>query len=294
MTKILITGANGFIGRQLVDTLKNESNQQIYATSLKPDAYSSDGYQYVSIDLTNSKNVIETIEQIKPDIIINTAAMSSIPECEQNPAKANAINVDAVSNLVEAAKRVKARLIQISTDFVFDGKSKELYTEADKPNPVNNYGKSKLEAESIVLNQLEDAVVVRIAVVYGRPLPGQHSNIVELIKSKLDKDEEVTLVEDQWRTPTYVGDICQGIQKIISGKHSGIYHICGSESVTIYDLGLEIAKLMDKDLSLIQAVKSGLDLASPRRPLATPLSNAKAKRELGYKTLSIADYITRR
>lgn len=292
MTKILITGANGFIGRQLLNTLKQNTNYQLFATSLRDDTYPSDGYEYLPLNLTDTKSVHAEISRIRPTIIINTAAMSSIPECEDNPVKATAINVEAVEHLVKAAKTVNAKLIQISTDFVFEGNSKELYMETDQPYPINTYGKTKLKAEKIVLEQLTNSVVVRVAVVYGKPLTGQHSNIVELIINKLDKNEEITLVKDQWRTPTYVGDICQGIEKIITSNRSGIYHICGSESITIYQVGLEIAKLMSKDTSLIKGVSSSLDLTPPRRPLATPLSNAKAKQELGYRTLSITDYIT--
>lgn len=291
MIKILITGANGFIGRYLLNTLKKNISYKLYATSLSSDAYPSEGYEYIKIDLIQKEVTLKAIRKIKPDIIINTAAMSSIPECETNPNRAFKINVEAVRHLVEIAQIDKTRLIHISTDFIFEGNCKQLYTEIDTPKPINTYGKTKLEAENIILEQLPNSLILRVAVVYGKPLLGQHTNIVELIKDKLDKNEQITLVTDQSRTPTFVEDICRAIQTLISGNHSGVYHISGSELFTIYELGLEIAKHMRKNPELIKGISTGLDLNSARRPLSTPLSNKKAKESFGYKTTSIKSYI---
>ena len=289
MINLLITGANGFVGRQLVLFLTKNKKFQVFATSAQEDKYKSEGYTYIQTDLTNKEEVEQLLLKCKPDFIIHTAALSSIPECENHPEKAELINVQAVKHLTKFAHQ--AHFIQVSTDFVFDGTNSKPYTEEDTPNPINIYGETKRNAELYLTKHLDQYTLIRIVVVYGKPLEGQHTNIVEIIRSKLEKNEEVSLVSDQWRTPTYVGDICHAIESIIEKKATGIYHICGSEVFSIYELGIHIAKHLGKDVNLIRPVVSHSDKTSPKRPPYTALSNAKARKELNYKTTSITTYL---
>lgn len=288
MNKVVITGANGFVGRHLLNHLVSKRFGEIYATSLNEDRYPGEGYFFLEVDLTEKEQVDFIINRIKPDFIINTAALSSIPACEENPEEARIINTEAVRYLAEAAETNGARLIQISTDFVFNGKHSVPYNEFDSVSPINVYGRTKADAEKLVTEILpQDSAILRIAVVYGQSLEGQHSNIVELISNKLNYGEEITLVNDQWRTPTYVGDICYAIEQAMKHKATGIYHITGSELFTIHALGVYIAQLLRCDPSLIIATTSNDEL----RPAYTPLSNEKAKETLGYTTISIEQYL---
>ena len=124
-----------------------------------------------------------------------------------------------------------SRFIHLSTDFVFDGRSECLYTEEDAPNPVNYYGVTKLEGEQRVSEYCSNYAIVRVVVVYGKALPGQHGNILQLVADKLRNGETVRVVSDQWRTPTFVGDISEGVERLMHHPRNGIYHICGSDCV---------------------------------------------------------------
>lgn len=291
MKRILITGANGFTGRYLLQYFMQQKTYELFATSNSTDKYPTQGYEYQRLDLTESGNVIAYIQKIQPDVIIHTAAISGIPQCEENPSQAYSVNVEAVKTIGTVAKKLAIHFIQLSTDFVFDGKREIPYTEEDIPTPINEYGKTKLEAEQWIQKHLTHYAIARVAVVYGKPKDGQHTNIVEIIQSKLSNNEELHLVSDQWRTPTYVGDICQGIHLLIEKEEKGIFHICGSELFSIYELGLYIAKLLGKDSCLIHPeISNSASNAIPRPPF-TALSNAKAKDILGYSTTTIYDYL---
>ncbi len=288
--KIVITGANGFVGRQLINHLKSKRIYDIFATSLSEDKYPDEGYFFLEVNLTDKMQVDFIIDRIQPHYIVNTAALSSIVDCEENPDEAKAINTTAVSYLAEAADKCGAHLIQLSTDFVFNGNHNVPYTELDPTRPINVYGQTKAEAEKLITKTLPNqSAILRIVVVYGNPLPGQHGNIVSMICDKLNNGEEITLVSDQYRTPTYVGDICIAIEEVIKQKATGIYHISGSELFTIYELGLYIAQLLRYDPTLVKPLVSNDEL----RPLYTPLSNEKAREQLGFTTITIEQYLGR-
>ena len=290
MKRVLITGANGFIGRALLNRLVADHSYDLFATSYQDDQYSGSGYSFYKLDLTSKADTHQLIESIRPHFIINTAALSSIPECEGNPDKAYAINVKAVDHLVGGAKTCNSMLIQLSTDFVFDGLKNTPYNELTPTNPINCYGQTKELAEKLILQSLTRYAIVRVEVVYGTSLVGQHSNIVEIIYKNLKQNKTTTLVNDQFRTPTYVGDVCDGLLSIIQKEYCGIFHLAGPTVYSIYELGINIARYYKKDLSLIQPITS--DLTKYKRPLYTPLEITKAQDLFGYKPLSLELYLS--
>ena len=165
------------------------------------------------------------------------------------------------------------------------------YTEEDTPDPVNYYGATKLKGEKRVAELCSNYAIARVVVVYGAALPGQHGNILQLVANRLRNNEEIRVVSDQWRTPTYVGDVSQGIEKLINHPNNGIYHICGSECLTIADIAYRVADTLNLDYSLILPVTTKQMGETTPRPRFSGLSIEKARRELGYQPHTLEEGI---
>ena len=279
--RIIILGANGFTGRRILKRLS--PNHQVMACSLRPDILPEEGYQFKTLDILDHNVTDALLNDFRPEIIINAAALSVVDYCEQHQEEAYAMNVSAVKHLAEYCHAHACRLIHLSTDFVFDGTQTRPYTETDTPNPVNYYGKTKRWGEEAIEQICNDYAIVRVEVVYGKPLNGQHGNIVHLVKNRLENGQGIRVVSDQFRSPTWVEDIARAIELLLPSRHQGIYHICGNETLSVADIAYRVAKFYALDASLIQPVTTEeMNEATPR-PLYSPMSTEKALRELGYQ-----------
>lgn len=282
--KILVIGANGFTGRRILDDLSRNRTYQVTGCSLHEDCCPGSGdYHFMQTDIRSAENLEQLFQETLPDTVINTSALSVPDYCETHHEEADAINITAVSNLAKYSQRYESRLIHLSTDFVFSGDTDRLYTEEDKPAPVNYYGYTKLEGEKRVAALCKDYAIVRVVVVYGAALPGQHGNILQLVANRLRSNTEIRVVSDQWRTPTFVGDISQGVEKLIEHPHNGIYHLCGSDCLTIAGIAYRVADILGLNRSLIIPVTTVEMGEKTRRPRFSGLSIEKAQRELGYR-----------
>lgn len=283
MKKILIIGANGFTGRRILTDLSSQNQiYQITGCSLNKDIAPSSGYNFIQTDIRDEKQVDNLFTNIKPDIVINTSALSVPDYCETHQEEAWTINVNAVKSLAQHCEDSNSKFIHLSTDFVFDGETNVLYTENDVPNPINYYGLTKWESEKTVQAICSNYAIVRVVVVYGNYLPGQHGNIVQLVAAKLKAGEPLRVVSDQWRTLTFVGDISQGVEKFFSHPHNGVYHICGPECLTIAEIAYKVADFLNLDKSLIIPVTTADMNETTPRPRFSGLSIEKAKEELNY------------
>ena len=279
--KIMILGANGFTGRRILKRLA--PNHQVMACSLHPDILPEEGYQFHTLNMVDTDATNTLLKDFHPEVIINASALSVVDYCEQHPEEAYALNVSAVKHLAEYSQANSCRLIHLSTDFVFDGTASEPYKETDTPNPVNYYGKTKRWSEEAIEQTCTNYAIARVEVVYGKPFPGQHGNIVHLVKSRLGNGQGIRVVSDQFRSPTWVEDIARAIESLLSEKHQGIYHICGRETLSVADIAYRTAKYFGLDTSLIQTVTTEeMNEATPR-PLFSPMSTEKAFREFGYQ-----------
>jgi dTDP-4-dehydrorhamnose reductase len=148
--KILITGSNGLLGQKLIHLIASDTSCELIATSKGPNRTKmTEGYVYETLDLTDSTEAHDLIFGHEPDAVINTAAMTNVDACEDNKKLCDALNVEAVADLIEVCEQIDAHLIHVSTDFIFDGLDGP-YREDDEANPVNYYGESKLKAEELV------------------------------------------------------------------------------------------------------------------------------------------------
>ena len=285
--KIIILGANGFIGRRILNRLY--PNHQVLACSLHPDILPEEGYRFETIDMLDYSAMTTLLNDFQPEVIINASALSVVDYCELHPEEAYAMNVTAVKHLAEYSRDHSCRLIHLSTDFVFDGTSSIAYTETDAPNPVNYYGKTKQWSEEVIGQLCTDYAIVRVEVVYGKPLPKQHGNIVHLVKNRLENGQSLRVVSDQFRSPTWVEDIACAIEQLLSNQHQGIYHICGGETLSVAEIAYRAAKYFNLDTSLIEPITTeAMNEATPR-PTFTPMSVEKAQQELGYQPSALEE-----
>lgn len=287
--KTLIIGANGFTGRRILQSLSRQGIYELIGCSLHEDILPGNNYRFVQADMNNHSAIDRLIAEIRPDVVINGSALSVPDYCESHHEEAYAANVLAVENIARCCEKAGSRFIHLSTDFVFDGKKAELYTETDTPAPVNYYGISKYQGEQAVAANCSNYANVRVVVVYGKALPGQHGNILQLVKNRLQAGQEIRVVSDQYRTPTWVQDIADGVEKLMHISQNGIWHICGDECLSIADIAYRVADYFKLDRSLIVPVTTEeMNEATPR-PRFSGLSIEKAKRILGYAPHSLEE-----
>lgn len=293
MTNILIIGANGFTGRRMLMDYSLNPDYKVTGSSFKEDIQPGGNYRFIQADIRDPRAVESLLDEVRPDVLINTAALSVPDYCDTHRAEAEALNVTAVEHLARNCRKHGSRFIHLSTDFVFDGKAERLYNEADIPNPANYYGVTKLEGEKRVAACCTDYAIVRVVVVYGKALPGQHGNILQLVANRLRQGQEIRVVSDQWRTPTYVGDISVGVEQLMNHPANGIYHICGDECLTIAQIAYRVADYLRLDRSLIHPVTTEEMQEAIPRPRFSGLSIEKAQSELGYTPHSLEEGMKR-
>ncbi len=244
-------------------------------------------FSYAEMDFTDPYSVHDVFEAIKPDIVVHAGAMTRPDECEMNQMKAYLVNVEGTVQLLINAEELKCFFVFVSTDFIFDGDT-GMYKEDDTPRPVNYYGRTKLEAEEAVKEYEHDWAIVRTVLVYGKNHTGK-GNILSVVKEKLEKGEEYSVVDDQLRTPTYVEDLAHGIVSVIEKKTKGIFHISGKDVLTPYEMALKTCDFLRLDKSLLKKVTASTFSQPAKRPPRTGFIIDKARRELGFEPLSFVE-----
>lgn len=298
MQTILITGSNGLLGQKLVYKLKNKPTVKFIATARGENRLvEKTGYEYAELDITNLENVKSVFEKYKPDVVINTAAMTNVDACETDKENCWLMNVVSVQNQVSVLEKLsqentqyKPQFIHLSTDFIFDGTHGPL-DELEKPNPLSYYAESKLEAEKIVQASSLHWAIARTVLVYGIVDNMSRSNIVLWVKQNLEQGKVINVVDDQFRTPTLAEDLADGCILIAEKKAKGIYNISGKDFLSILELANLVADYYKLDKSLIKPSKSA-DIKQPaKRPPITGFKIDKAIADLGYNPHSFTEGI---
>ncbi len=291
MRRILICGSNGLLGQRLALMLSSQTDYEVLNTSRQRSFVFDDRlFDYTQLDITKKGDVKSLVSSFHPTAIINAAAAADVDWCELHREDAWKINVVGVENLIEATRKVGARLIHISTDYIFDGMHGP-YSEDDKPNPISYYGKSKLASENAVRIAEIPHTILRTIVLYGSGI-GVRDNFPTWVFKSLRAGKVVRCAEDQISNPTHVNDIAFAAVKGFELNRDGIYHICGSERVSRYQFAVRTAELFGLDPGLIHAVKSAdLNQVAPR-PAVTGFVTLKAQTELGLKSMDITQGLT--
>ena len=289
MKKVLVTGSNGLLGQKLVYKLKGRLDVELIATARGENRLiEQSGYEFRSLDITDKAKVDEVIDDVQPDFIIHSAAMTQVDDCEINKEACDRINVEAVEHIVSAAQRNGSHVIHISTDFIFNGKEGP-YDEEGTPDPLSYYGLSKLKGEQIVQNSNLKWAILRTVLVYGIVDNMSRSNIVLWAKGALEKGESINVVDDQFRSPTLAEDLADGCILAMDKEATGVYNISGKDQFSIIDLVRTVADHYGLDKSLINPVSSETLNQPAKRPPITGFILDKARRELGYEPHSFIE-----
>ena len=286
MKKIVITGSNGLLGQTLVNLLmKAPENYSVFGLSKGDNRMNRNDFLYYDIDITNYFQLEECITYIQPSFIINTAAMTNVDTCELKPEECNNLNIEAVKYLTQICTKLNIHFIQISTDFIFDG-SKGIYKETDLPNPLSIYGHSKLKAENIVKNSGVNFSILRTILVYGKGVNLKRNNIVLWVKDMLENNKEITIVDDQYRMPTYVEDLAMACKLIVDKNISGVYHISSNELLSVFEIANQIADVFGLNKKLIKPISSKTLNQKAIRPQKTGFDLSKTIKELDFQPTS--------
>jgi len=286
--RILVTGSNGLLGQKLSELLEQDPSVELIATAARPAALPVNRAKFHLLDITDADAVDRIVDEVKPDVIINTAAMTQVDQCETQREACWKANVLAVENLVNASRRNNVHLIHVSTDFIFDG-TKELLDENAVPNPVNYYGESKLAGEKVVLQSDISWSILRTVLVFGVTRDMSRSNIVLWVKKSLEQGKTIQVVNDQWRTPTLAEDLAMGCYLAAKKKAKGIFNISGKDYLSAYNIAIRTAEFFNLDKSLIKETDSIKFTQPAKRPPRTGFIVDKARKELGYEPHSFEE-----
>ena len=256
--KMLVIGGTSLLGYKL---LSNTNDFELYA-SYNKNLINLKNVETLKIDITNKKNC-EKIFDLKPDIIINTAAITNVDYCEKFERNAFDVNVTGTKNIAEIAEKLGVKLIHISTDAVFSG-DKKIYLEEDEPNPISVYGKTKLESEKIV-SKVNDSVILRPSVLFGW-IPFEYVKTIDesrktmnfglWVIDQLYKNNKMSIVNDQFNTPTLADNLAENIHKIVIKDIAGIFHLSGLSCISRLDFSKKIAKTFGYSNDLISPISS--------------------------------------
>jgi len=263
MREVLITGASGQLGKEFVKVL------------------SSKGIDFVALerkdlDVTNFEKVYKTLKEINPSVVINCSAYNQVDLAETEILKAFSTNAIGPYNLAITCREIKAKLIHYSTDYVFDGIKKGLYTEEDSPNPLNQYARSKLLGEELVKQVLEDYLILRVSWVYGEGT----QNFLYKLKEWAKKQEVLKVVVDEFSVPTSTKTIVEVTLKAIDAGLTGLYHLTNSGYASRYEWAKEYFKLKGINKLIYPALQADFNLPA-KRPKWSVMSNEKISKALG-------------
>ena len=285
MGRILVTGASGLLGSRIVKAAKGNyeviplhNTKRLHPNSLK-------------LDITRRKETFSLFKNIKPDLTIHTAAETNVDKCETRRELAWKTNVKGTRNVAKACSEISAKIVYISTDYVFKGE-KGLYTEEDKPSPINYYGITKLEGENQVRKLCKNYVILRTSVLYG-----WHSwkqNFATWVIDSLKQKKKISIVQDHFNTPTLADNLAEIIVETVKRNLQGLYHASGNQRISRYEFAQQIAEAFDLNQSLIKPIKTNsMTSWTAKRPKDSSLDTNKIKKLLDIKPLDINEGLKR-
>lgn len=283
MTKVLFTGITGLLGKYFLNT--KLSDYEVFGTyHLNPPSLKKN---FVKLDIANRKEVLAIIAKLEPRIVVHAASIGSVDYCETHKEEARAVNVEGTKNVLEASKMVGAKIIFTSSNAIYDGNNPP-YDEGAETNPLDVYGKTKVEGEELIKKSNTPYVILRLMTMYGWPQKGGRSNPVTWVIDELKSRKPINVVNDIFNNHLYAGQAAKAIWDVIEKKKiEEVYNIAGRECMSRYDLALKIAEVFNLDSSLITPVKNDFFKNIAPRPRNTCFATKKIERELGIKPLDI-------
>jgi dTDP-4-dehydrorhamnose reductase len=267
--RVLVTGAAGMLGTALCETLMKRG-YKVYATDINTE---DEGIEF--LDVRSYEQVNEALNKHKFDIVIHLAAETDVDKCELEPDHAYLINTIGTQNVALACQKRDIIMVYISTIGVFDGNKLEPYTEFDEPNPINIYGKSKLEGEKIVQRLLKRYYIVRAGWMMGGGPRKDKKFIGKIIKQILEGKKELKVVNDKFGSPTYTVDFSKCLTNLIETGYYGLYHCTNKGYASRYEIAMKTLEYLGKkDIKLIPVSSAHFPLPAPR---------ARSEASINYK-----------
>ena len=284
--KFLVTGSSGLVGSQVVHDLVRPENQ-VYAcySQSKP----QDGIP-VQLDLVNDNNIIQVVGNIKPDVVIHLAAMTNVDLCEKEKELALKINAKATQTLAKQAARYGSFFVYVSTDYVFDGE-KGMKGEDDMPSPVDYYGYSKYQGEIAVQDMASSWCIARTSTPFG--MHHTKKSFPVFVAENLRAKKEISIVTDQYTSPTYVPNLSQMLIEISTRQILGVIHLAGSTRISRYGMASLVAEKLGLAKNLLKPASMESMNWIAKRPKDSSLDVSKATRILKEKPLSVDDGLGR-
>lgn len=283
--RILVVGANGLLGQRLIAFFSSKENVELLGCSVEDEPYFN-FVSYLRCDVTLREDVKKIIFDFYPDVVINAAAFTNVDLSETERETAWKINVKGVEYLAEACRTIDAKIIHISTDYIFNGLNGP-YNENAKADPLGYYGRTKLASENALKIGAVIYSVIRTNVLYG--IANSRPDFVRWVINSLSDKRPIRVVQDQINNPTFVEDLVQAINKIIEFDKYSLYNIGGKDFINRFEFAMLIAEYFNLDKNLIKPIITE-ELKQPaKRPLKSGLITIKAETELGYKPHSIIE-----
>lgn len=295
LDRLLIIGSSGLVGSKIATKSSDYGFEALGTVNTRGSSFP----RVTRLDIVDRDATIQLVKETQPKAVINTAALTNVDYCESHKDEAARINVDGVRNLADAARQSTARLVQVSTDFVFDGAFGH-YDEQDTPHPLNYYGQTKLDAEKIV-SQLPDYAIARPSVVYGWRPPHTADTVSDSLKpmnfamfvlDRLKRKEIVKAVRDQYSSPTYADNLADALLKLARLSSNGIYHTAGRSCLSRYEFASKLTELFGYPSGMVQPVFSSDFRQLAERPKYSCLRVKKAEDELGMRFLTADEGLT--
>ncbi|MEW2343209.1 SDR family oxidoreductase [Streptomyces griseoaurantiacus] len=259
--KVLLTGAGGLLGGAVLPALRARHEVVGWSRSRPaPDLY--------SVDATRSTEVDRFFDAHRPDVCVHCVAAPDVAACERDPDMAHALNVRTTENVARACARQAVRLVYLSTEFVFDGKSETGYAEDDVPNPLQMYGRTKLLGEERA-SEVPEHLIVRLPVLYGAPVPGRGRGWIERMLLALSEGRTVELDDRVERQPTWTEDVAAVLEEAVARRETGVLHAASRERLTKLAWGRKLAEAAGLPGTLLRparAVPEGQEVPRPARP----------------------------
>jgi dTDP-4-dehydrorhamnose reductase len=278
--KVMVVGGMGMLGQKIVNVIRAETDWQV-SSVVRAGIADSGGAVY--FDTASRKEWKELVgqERWRPDVIINAAAMTDVDRCEIDRERAWMTNVRLVETLTELCRKIDSRLVQVSTDYVFNGLNGP-YSETDTPQPINYYGKTKLAAENVCTRSGVECSIIRTMWLYGDAEGGKRT-FVDWAIDKLSQYQLIHVVTDEIGTPTLTDDVAYGIVRAIESSFAGIMNVAGDERMSRYDFAKLVASVYGWNKDLVRTTTTDQLDRPAARPLNSGLITLKAQTTLGLK-----------